>query len=375
MTWEKGNIIQAFFISILSFATALPDACNCETYAQSLNEALLSSSSVLEGTIEENIEAGKKRDIHHTKFVVNRAWKGAHEAGDTFTIESLSSSICDFDFGEVGTSYLVYTSDGQGVRNFERASTCSRTHMSKESQALSDIKLLDGRNTINVIGRTLAKCGKGGKGGKGGKAGKSGKDGKGGKGDKGRKNGKVGKGKGTVDKLIDAITPGIIVGGSGKGGKGNNGIVDGDLDGAFRDPDAALPGLIIGSGKGGKGGKGGNGKIDGDLDGFIRDPDAIRAGSNDVGGFIGDFLGNRKRNLKEGKGGKGSNGGKGDTRRRSIRSVPDCHVSNDEAASSEVILEDSPVGLQSVLDPHPPAIFISNDVRDRRHYIRRNRAL
>mmetsp|Transcript_27190 Transcript_27190/g.33331 ORF Transcript_27190/g.33331 Transcript_27190/m.33331 type:complete len:262 (-) Transcript_27190:667-1452(-) len=171
MTSAKISAILLFSVAIVSFANDLPDACNCVKDGPLLDEALFPTSSIFEGTIKEKVQAENTNDSYYIHFAVSQMLKGTHEASDFFTILS-SSNTCDFEFGDIGTKYLVYTSSEQREENFERVSMCSRTHVSTEPQALSKTRSMYGKNMGSHITRTLTRCGKGEKGGKGGKGGK-----------------------------------------------------------------------------------------------------------------------------------------------------------------------------------------------------------
>lgn len=173
------SVIFAIIITATLYSVnATSTECSC-TAGESLDEALLSSSSVFEGIIIDEIDQSDANSVvHYTKFLVHQRWKGKPQVGSFFTIQS-SNNRCDFDFGNSAKKYLVYTSsEQQSQDSFENVSVCSRTQPSSEVQVMSDMRVIANRGTSVEVGRTLvAKCGKGG----GSKSSKSGK-GSGGKG-------------------------------------------------------------------------------------------------------------------------------------------------------------------------------------------------
>lgn len=113
-----------FFASLLVVSVLPGEAHACSCMAQSIEDAIAGSDAIFEGIVD-SIEEGD--GVRHVRFSVTQAWEGV-ETERVEVTTSASSASCGYEF-EVGTAYLVYATEGDGLE----VSLCSRTRPMDEA--------------------------------------------------------------------------------------------------------------------------------------------------------------------------------------------------------------------------------------------------
>jgi len=169
LTMSFDSNTQPFFFA---------NACSCTPGATLFDEALDLSSSIFEAEFIDTTQKSwsdrsTNGDNYYNTFHVSKVWKGIPQAGHNFTVQTDPDSLCGYEFGNIGSKYLVYTLGSQRIESWEKVDICGRTRPINHDEAISDMNAMK-NNEIKIARRKLEKCGTSGKGGKG-KGGKGGK--------------------------------------------------------------------------------------------------------------------------------------------------------------------------------------------------------